>query len=92
VTETVVQEAAVGIGTAVEEASVSHESGGEPAETEAASGEPATMETPAEESVGEEHEIQSQDVETEATGAPARANGEQSPSLETATLDEQAEE
>jgi hypothetical protein len=92
VTETAVQEAAVGNGASGEEAAVSHESGGEPAETETASGEPATMETPAEESVGEEHEIQSHDVETEAVGGPNGAHGEQSPTLKTAALDEQAEE
>jgi N utilization substance protein A len=91
-TEMAAAETAVGNGAPGAEGAVSHESGGESAETETASGEAATMETPAEASVGAEHEIQSQDVETQAAGGPKRANGEQSPGLETAALDEQAEE
>ncbi len=96
-TETVTETAAVeetpaeGNGASGEQ-SVSQESGGESAESEPTTGEPATMETPAEVSGGDEHEIQSQDVETQAAGSPKRVYGEQSPSLETAALDEQAEE
>jgi transcription termination/antitermination protein NusA len=92
-TETAVEEVpAVDNSASGEQVSVSHESGGESAESETTTVEPATMETPAEESGGDEHEIQSQDVETHAAGSPKGANGEQSPSLETAALDEQAEE
>jgi transcription termination/antitermination protein NusA len=91
--KTVVEEAAAaGNGASGEEATASHESGGESAESETATEEPVMTETPAEESGGEEHAIQSRDVETHAAVDPQRANGEPSPSLETAALDEQAEE
>jgi N utilization substance protein A len=73
---------------------------GESVAVESHESEPAMMETPAEESVaeasGEEEsgleKTQGRDVEHETAGGPNGANGEQSPGLKAATLDEQAKE
>ena len=89
------EEAAGGNGAQSEPAAADAEESHESTTGQSLAEDATTIESPLDEPSATEHAVevtQGRNVEQEAAKVPQRANGEQSPSLETAALDEQAEE